>query len=67
MKTTVDIPDKSLRDLMNFTKADTKKAAIVQAVEEFNKRQRMARLTRYVGTFTDFITQEDLVRDRDES
>jgi hypothetical protein len=67
MKTTVDIPDKSLRDLMNFTRAGTKRAAIVQAVDEFNQRQRMTRLTKYVGTFHDFMTQEDLARDREES
>jgi hypothetical protein len=67
MKTTVDIPDKSLRDLMNFTRAGTKRAAIVQAVDEFNQRQRMSRLTKYVGTFNDFMTQEDLVKDREES
>jgi hypothetical protein len=67
MKTTVDIPDKSLRDLMNFTRAETKRAAIVQAVDEFNRRQRMTRLTRYVGTFNDFMTQEDLAKDRKES
>jgi hypothetical protein len=67
MKTTVDIPDKSLRDLMNFTRAGTKRAAIVRAVDEFNQRQRMTRLTKYVGAFNDFMTQEDLARDRDES
>ena len=65
MKTTVDIPEKSLRDLMNFTRAGTKKAAVVQAVEDFNKRQRMARLTRYTGTFRDFMTQEELAKDRE--
>ena len=66
MKTTINIPDDSLRDLMAFTKAGTKRAAVVQAVEDFNRRQRMARLTKYAGTFTGFITQEDLGRMREE-
>ena len=66
MKTTINIPDESLRDLMAFTKADTKRAAIVQAVDDFNRRQRMARLTKYAGTFKEFIVQEDLARMREE-
>jgi hypothetical protein len=65
MKTTVDIPDDSLRDLMSYTKADTKRAAIMQAVNDFNKRQRMAKLTKYAGTFKEFMTQEDLGKMRE--
>ena len=66
MKTTINIPDDSLRDLLNFTGAETKRAAVVQAVEDINRRQRMARLTKYAGTFRDFISQEDLGRMREE-
>jgi hypothetical protein len=66
MKTTVNIPDESLRDLMTFTRAETKRAAIVQAVEDFNRRQRMSHLTKYAGTFREFIAQEDLGRMREE-
>lgn len=66
MKTTIDIPDEALRDLMAFTRAGTKRAAIVQAVDDFNRRQRMSRLTKYAGTFREFIVQEDLMRMREE-
>ena len=66
MKTTINIPDDSLRELMTLTRAETKRAAIVQAVEDFNRRQRMARLTKYAGTFKEFIAQEDLGRMREE-
>jgi hypothetical protein len=66
MKTTVNIPDDSLRDLMAFTRAETKRAAIVQAVEDFNRRQRMSSLTKYAGTFREFMAQEDLGRMREE-
>jgi hypothetical protein len=66
MKTTVDIPDDALRELMDFTKADTKRAAIVHAVNDFNRRQRMARLTKFAGTFKDFMNQGDLGRMRQE-
>jgi hypothetical protein len=66
MKTTVDIPEDALHDLMAFTKAGTKRAAIVQAVDDFNRRQRMAQLTKYAGTFREFMVQEDLGRIREE-
>jgi Bacterial antitoxin of type II TA system, VapB len=66
MKTTVDIPDDALHALMSFTGADTKRAAIVQAVNDFNQRQRMAKLTKYAGTFKDFMAQDDLSRMRED-
>jgi hypothetical protein len=34
-----------------FTKARTKREAIVRVIEEFNRRQRMAELVNYAGTF----------------
>jgi hypothetical protein len=61
MKTTVDIPDAELRDAMRFTKARTKREAIVTAIEEFNRRRRMADLVKYSGTFGDnFPTNEQI-------
>ena len=66
MKMTLDIPDDALRDLMAFTRAETKRAAIMRAVDDFNRRQRMARLTKVAGTFKDFMSQEDLGRMREE-
>ena len=66
MKMTLDIPDDALRDLMAFTRAEAKRAAIMRAVDHFNRRQRMARLTKVAGTFKDFMSQEDLGRMREE-
>ena len=63
---TLDIPDDALRDLMAFTRAKTKRAAIVQAVDAFNRRRRMARLTKVAGTFKDFMSQKHLERMREE-
>ena len=61
MKTTVDIPDVELKAAMRFTKAKTKREAIVTAVEEFNRRRRMAELVKYAGTFSDaFPTNDEL-------
>ena len=63
---TLDIPDDALRDLMAFTRAEAQRAAIVQAVDDFNRRQRMARLTKVAGTFKDFMSQKHLGRMREE-
>lgn len=53
MKTTIDIPEDELRDAMRFTNARTKREAVVKALEEFNRRRRMAELVKYAGTFSD--------------
>jgi len=42
MKTTVDIPDTELEDVMRFTGATTKREAIVTAIADYNRRRRMA-------------------------
>lgn len=61
MKTTVDIPEKELRDAMRFTKAKTKREAVVRVLEEFNRRRRMAELVKHSGTFSDgFPTNEEI-------
>lgn len=64
MKTTVDIPDDVLRDAMRFSKARTKREAIVTAVEEFNARRRMAELVRHAGTCPDLVTSVGLQAER---
>ena len=71
MKTTIDIPADEFRDAMRFTRATTKRQAVVQVLEEFNRRRRMAELVKYSGTFSnrfpinDEIEAIDATRDRD--
>jgi len=60
MKTTVDIPEDELRDLVKFTRAKTKRQAIVTAVTDFNKRRRMTALIRHSGTFRALMTNEEI-------
>ncbi|OFW42676.1 MAG: hypothetical protein A3J29_10315 [Acidobacteria bacterium RIFCSPLOWO2_12_FULL_67_14b] len=61
MKTTVDIPENELKDAMRFTKARTKREAVVKVLEEFNRRRRMAELVKYSGSFSDrFPTNEEI-------
>ncbi len=60
MKTTVDIPANDLADAMRFTKAKTKREAIVTAIQDFNRRKRMAELTKHAGTCKDLMSVEEL-------
>jgi Arc/MetJ family transcription regulator len=60
MKTSVDIPDDDLADAMRFTHAKTKREAIVAAIQDFNRRRRMAELIKHAGTCTDLLTVEEL-------
>ena len=60
MKITVDIPDRELKDAIKFTRAKTKREAIVGAITEFNRRMRMAELTRYASTCADLISPQEL-------
>lgn len=61
MKTTIDIPENELKDAMRFTKARTKREAVVKVLEEFNRRRRMAELVKYAGSFSDrFPTNDEI-------
>ena len=60
MKTTIDIPDHELEDAIRFTKAKTKRDAIVGAVADFNRRMRMSELTKYAGTCANLMTPQEL-------
>ena len=46
---------------MRFTRAATKREAVVKVLEEFNRRRRMAELVKYSGTFSDrFPTNDEI-------
>jgi hypothetical protein len=62
MKTTVDIPDRELADVMRFTRARTNRDAIVTAIMEFNRRHRIAAVARHAGTLDTLMTAEELHR-----
>jgi Arc/MetJ family transcription regulator len=65
MKTTIDIPDKELRDVIKNTRAKTKREAVVKAIAEYNRRQRVEELNRMMGTLGGFITLEELQKLRE--
>lgn len=60
MKTSLEIPDEEMRDLVKFTRAKTKREAIVTAIVDFNRRRRMAALVKHSGAFRSLPTNEDL-------
>ena len=60
MKTTIDIPDAELRDLLTRTKARTKREAVVTAIRDYNRHSRMQDLCSILGTFDQFMTQDEL-------
>lgn len=64
MKTTLDIPDQELRDVVRFTKARTKREAVVTAVREYNQRKRLAALRKHAGVSETFMTVEELMKMR---
>lgn len=64
MKTTVDIPDDELEAVMRFTRAATKREAIVTAIADFNRRRRMAALIEHAGQAESLITPEELQAQR---
>ena len=67
MKTTIDIPDKSLREAIRHTGAKTKRDAVVTAICEFNRRRRLEELAeRIQGSCPDFMKQADLRRMRQD-
>ncbi len=47
---------------MRFTKATTKREAIVTAITEFNRRRRMAELVKRAGTCSDIVSVDEVKR-----
>jgi Arc/MetJ family transcription regulator len=66
MKTSIDIPDQELKDVMRNTRAKTKREAILRAIAEFNRRARAEKMIRKFGTMDGIMTQEQLQKMRDE-
>lgn len=60
MKTTIDIPEESLRDAMRFTGAKTKREAVVKALEDFNRRQRAEALIKLAGSLPNFPSNDEI-------
>ncbi|MCK6530386.1 type II toxin-antitoxin system VapB family antitoxin [Myxococcota bacterium] len=49
MRTTLDLPEDLLRDLQRVTGAPTRREAVVVALEDFIRRQRLLRVAAAAG------------------
>ena len=65
MKTTIDIPDEELEEVIRHTRARTKRDAIVIAISEFNRRKRLEKLADQLGTFDEVLPLDELLRLRE--
>lgn len=45
---------------MKFSKAKTKREAILAALDEFNRKRRMAGLVKHSGTFTSMMSNDEI-------
>lgn len=52
---------------MKYTGARSKREAVVAALADFNRRQRLQRLAQQFGTFDEFLSQDELRRMREEA
>ncbi len=59
MKTTIDIPEDALADAMRYTGAKTKREAVVKALAEFNRLQRVNQIIATFGTW-DIATNDEI-------
>ena len=60
MKTTIDIPEKILAEAMKASGATTKRDAVLRALEDFNRRARLRKLTERLGRSETFMSPKEL-------
>jgi Arc/MetJ family transcription regulator len=66
MKTTIDIPEDLLADAMRFTGAKTKREAVVQAIQAFNRQQLVKEVVASFGTWNMATNDEIEAGDMEE-
>ena len=64
MKTSLDLPDALLGELMKHTKTKTKRSAIITAITEYNQRRRMQELSKHLNTLGNLMTLDELSKMR---
>ena len=61
MKTTLDLPEELLDEAMEVCGARTKREAVMRALVEMNRRERLRKLTERLGHSTTFMSFEELM------
>jgi hypothetical protein len=64
MKTSLDLPDALLSELMLLTKTKTKRSAIITAITEYNQRRRMQALSKHLNSLDNLVTPGELQKMR---
>ena len=59
-KTTVDIPDNILNEVLLYSKKRSKKDAIIVAMSEYIQKKKMEEFASKLGTLENFITNTEL-------
>ena len=68
MRTSVDIPEIDLRELMRNTGANSESEAVAIAVKQFNRSKELEEINRDLkGKLPDFMSNEELMRTRQGS
>lgn len=65
MKTTIDIPDEALRDVLRNSGAKTKREAVLMAINEFNRNRRLAGFLQRAGRSKTFMALDELTSMRE--
>jgi hypothetical protein len=60
MKTTIDIPDDLLKSAKDHSGSKTIRGAVLAALEWYDQRARQREAIKILGTFKDFMTQQEL-------
>jgi hypothetical protein len=66
LKITIDVPETELQEAMRHTGARTEREAVVTALLDFNRRQRLQRLAQQFGTFDEIFTRKEMSSNREE-
>jgi Arc/MetJ-type ribon-helix-helix transcriptional regulator len=66
MKTTLDIPESTLNELLNTGSFSSKKEAVNTAIEAYLQNKRIEALLEAAGSMDDFMTQEELNKARND-
>jgi hypothetical protein len=60
MKTTIDIPDKILSEVLLYSNRKSKKDAILTAMEEYIQKKKMEKFASKLGTLENLISTAEL-------
>ena len=67
MKTTINIPDDIMNEVMKYAQTNIKTEAIIIAVNEYIQKRKMAKLAAKLGTMENLISHKELMSIREKN